>query len=101
MFFKWPSVPPTALTQERLDFAERVAAGLPKATISEVERRKIKLKLPGNGEIVEGDITQSGYTVYLGGFDWITFPTPQFLLQKFPEYLPLPQQVFSEDDLLS
>ena len=55
--------------------------------------------LARGSEIVEGDVTQSGLTVYMGGFDWITYQTPQVLLQKFPEFLPLPQQVFSAGDV--
>ncbi len=34
---------------------------------------------------------------YFGGFDWVTFPTPQHVLQKYPQFLPLPQ-AFEEDD---
>ena len=83
--------------------SERIARGLPMAEIVEIERRKIKVRLFGSDEIVPGDITQSGFTVYLGGFDWVTFSTPQHILQKFPEDLPLPQQVYSVDaeDLLA
>lgn len=103
MFFKWPNVPPQALTEERAETAQRIARGLPMAEIIEIERRKIKVKLFGSDEMVQGDITQSGFTVYLGGFDWVTFSTPQHILQKFPEYLPLPQQVYNVDaeDLLA
>ena len=103
MFFKWPNIPPQALTVERAEHALRINKGLPMSEILFIERRKVKLKLFGTGEVVDGDVTQSGFTVYLGGFDWVTYTTPQHLLQKFPEFLPLPQQVFNVDaeDLLA
>ena len=48
-------------------------------------------------ELVVCDITTTGLTVYLGGFDWVTFPTPQHILQRYPEFLPLPQAAYQED----
>ncbi len=99
MFFKWPNVPPYALTEDRAEKAARIADGLADSEIVSVTRRKVKLQLPETGEVIEGDVTQSGLTVYMGGFDWITYQTPQVLLQKFPEFLPLPQQVFSAGDV--
>lgn len=99
MFFKWPNVPPYALTEDRAEKANRIADGLAGSEIVSVTRRMVKLQLADTGEIVEGDVTQSGLTVYMGGFDWITYQTPQVLLQKFPEFLPLPQQVFSAGDV--
>ncbi|MCB0215173.1 MAG: hypothetical protein H6648_01415 [Caldilineae bacterium] len=98
MFYKWPNVPPNALTEDRAERAERIAAGLAKAEIGDITRRMVTLKLPDTGELVEGDITQSGFTVYLGGFDWMTYSTPPQLLQKFPEFLPLPQQAFADGE---
>jgi hypothetical protein len=53
------------------------------------------LQVPGVDKPVTGDLARSGFTVYLGGFDWVTYPTPAFLLQKFPDLMPLPQQVFN------
>jgi hypothetical protein len=103
VFFKWPHIPQNALTEDRAEQAQRISRGLPMAEIVEIKRRMVKLKLHCSGEIVDGDVTQSGFTVYLGGFDWVTYTTPQHLLQKFPEFLPLPQQVFNVDaeDLLA
>lgn len=98
MFFRWPDIPADLLSPERAERAKAIADGLPDSEIVAIERHNVKLMLPDDEE-VEGDVTQSGFTVYLGGFDWVTFPTPPHLLQKFPEFLPLPQQVF-RDDLL-
>lgn len=101
MFFKWPSIPEDGMTPERMAYADQVGEALPRAEIVEVERRNVKLRLPDSDEVVEGDVTQSGFTIYLGGFDWVTFPPPPKLLQKFPEFMPLPQQVLrAEDELL-
>jgi hypothetical protein len=98
LFFKYPSIPPGAITSDRLEHMHALAEGLPRAEIVEIQRRQVKLRLPGVEQLVEGDVSQSGFTVYLGGFDWVTFPTPQHLLQKYPEFLPLPQQVFKTSD---
>ena len=98
MFFTWPNVPPNALTTERAELAERIASGLAGGELVESERRRVVLRLADSEERISGDISRVGVTVYLGGFDWVTFQTPQFLLQKFPEFLPLPQQVFGSED---
>jgi len=98
LFFKWPNVPADALTDDRFERAKVISDELAQAEIVEIIRRNVKLRLPESETVVEGDVTQSGFTVYLGGFDWVTFPTPQRLLQKFPEFMPLPQQVFKSDD---
>lgn len=92
MFYKYQSLTPDALLPERLERAKLIAEGLPEAEIVNIERRFVRLKLPNIDEEIEGDVTRSGFTVYLGGFDWITFPTPPVLLQQFPEFMPLPQQ---------
>jgi len=99
LFFKWPNLPPDSLSPERTEYTQAVGEGLPKAEIVEVKRKLVKLKLPDTDEVIEGDVTQSGFTLYLGGFDWVTFPTPPKLLQKFPEFMPLPQQVFKSDEV--
>ncbi len=98
MFFTWPNVPQTAMTPERYEQVERIAHALPRCDIVAVDRKVITLKLPDSDETVTGDITQSGFTVYFGGFDWVTYPTPAQLLQRFPEFLPLPQQVFADGE---
>ncbi len=97
MFYKWPTIPPDTLTQDRIDYIQQVGQSLPKAEIVEIKRKIVKLKLPDIEEPIEGDVTQSGFTIYLGGFDWVTYPTPPRLLQKFPEFMPLPQQIFKSD----
>ncbi|MCE7939367.1 hypothetical protein DCC79_13625 [bacterium] len=98
MFFKWPNIPPDSMTPERMAYADEVGEALPRAEIVEIQRRIVKLKLPDSDTVVEGDVTQSGFTLYLGGFDWVTFPPPPKVLQKFPEFMPLPQQVFRSDE---
>jgi len=101
MFFRYPDIPRGALTEERADKVEKIVSGLPEAEIVFIERKNIVLRLP-DGEEVEGDVAPSGFTVYLGGFDWVTFPNPPHLLQKFPQFMPLPQAplIEDEDDLL-
>lgn len=94
MFFKYNNIPNGALSSERAEYVQNVLKGLPRAQIVETTRHLITLKLTNMEDLLQGDVTQSGLTVYLGGFDWVTFPTPQHVLQKFPEFLPLPQQVF-------
>jgi len=98
VFYKYPDVPLTALAVDRAERIEAIAQGLPRAEIETIVRRMVSLRLPTLEAPVDGDVAQSGFTVYLGGFDWVTFPTPPHLLQKFPEFLPLPQQVFQTGD---
>ncbi len=99
MFYKWPNVPFESLQSDKAERVKAIAVGLGEAEIEEIRRRFVTLKLPNLDEAVEGDVTQTGITVYLGGFDWVTFPTPPQVLQKFPEFLPLPQQVFRDEPL--
>jgi hypothetical protein len=98
MFLNYPDIPASALAPAKLARVESIAQGLQRAEIVEIRRRNITLRLRGDDETVEGDVTTTGLTVYLGGFDWVTFPTPQHVLQRYPEFLPLPQQVFQDDD---
>lgn len=98
MFYKYQSLTPDALPPDRLQRANSIAEGLPEAEILDVERRFVRLQLPNLDEVVEGDVTRTGFTVYLGGFDWVTFTTPQVLLQRFPEFMPLPQQVYATEE---
>ncbi len=86
------------IAEDRAKRAEAIAQGLAEAEIGAIERRHIVLSLPTLEEPIEGDVTQSGITFYLGGFDWITYPTPPQVLQKFPQFLPLPQQVFRDEE---
>jgi hypothetical protein len=97
LFYKWPNIPPDSVAPERAEYIQQVAHGLPKSEIVEIKRKIVKLRIPEIDNVIEGDVTQSGFTVYLGGFDWVTFPTPPRLLQKFPEFMPLPQQIFKSD----
>lgn len=97
MFHKYRSLTPNALSPERSDQATLIAAGLPDSEIVSILRRAVTLYLPNIDENIDGDITHNGLTVYLGGFDWVTFPTPPHLLQKFPEFVPLPQQAYPPD----
>lgn len=101
MFYKYPNFPPGAFDDDRLERIERIAAGLPKAEIIEMKRKVIEFELP-KGERVTGDIAPTGFTVYLGGFDWVTFQSPPQLLLKFPQFvsLPPPTPPSSDDDLL-
>lgn len=97
MFYRWPDIPENGLTPERARMAEAIAVGLPKAEIIDANRRFVRFRVPGIDRVIEGDVTQAGLTVYLGGFDWVTYPTPNHILQRFPQYLPLPQQVFRDE----
>ncbi|MFN2115495.1 MAG: hypothetical protein ACK2T6_07250 [Anaerolineae bacterium] len=92
MFHQYKSLTPNALPPEKAERAALIAAGLPDSEIVNIVRRTVTLHLPNLDEDIEGDVTHNGYTVYLGGFDWVTFPTPPHLLQHFPEFVPLPQQ---------
>ena len=94
MFFNYQDLKSGSLSPERQALAERIAAGLPKAEVIGTERRNVRLRLPDD-TVIEGDVTASGLTVYLGGFDWVTFETPPRILQQFPQFLPLPQQVMA------
>lgn len=97
MFYQYPNFPPGAFDDDRLERIERIANGLAKAGIVELKRRVIEFELPG-GERVTGDIAPTGFTVYLGGFDWVTYPSPPQLLLKFPQFIPMPSSSHSHDD---
>ena len=90
MFYKVEELQPGALSQERVALVEQIESGLPKAEIVAIDRRNVTLTLPDGTEIV-GDVAPSGFTVYLGGFDWVTFKTPAPVLHRFPQFMPLPQ----------
>jgi hypothetical protein len=98
LFYKYPEIPMSSLSPEKAERIEAIADGLPESHIVDITRRMVRLKLPNIDEPIDGDVTQSGITIYLGGFDWVTFTTPPHLLQKFPEFLPLPQQIFRPAD---
>jgi hypothetical protein len=99
VFLKYPDINQGSLEPDKAAWVETIAQGLQRAEVLDVRRRFVTLRLRSDDETVEGDVTSSGFTVYLGGFDWVTFPTPPQLLQRFPEFLPLPQPGFqSEDD---
>lgn len=100
MFFNYPDIPAGAMAPERLVDANQIGEGLPRSTIEKIVTRFVTLRLP-DGKTVTGDVAQSGFTVYFGGFDWVTYPTPPHILQKFPQFMPLPQQMYrgaDEDD---
>lgn len=98
MFYRWPNVPVGTLAEDREKLAKEIAEGLVESEIDSVERRVVTLKFPNIDEPLEADVTQSGITFYLGGFDWVTYPTPPHILQEFPQFLPLPQQVFRDQE---
>ncbi|MFN8423868.1 MAG: hypothetical protein U0470_10995 [Anaerolineae bacterium] len=99
MFFNYPDIPPGAMASDRHDEANKIGEGLPRSSIDHIVTRFVTLRLP-DGSLVKGDVAQSGFTVYFGGFDWVTYPTPPHVLQKFPQFMPLPQQMYrsAEDD---
>ncbi len=98
MFMNYPDIPPGALAPEKQEWVNTVAQGLQRAEIVKIRRQFVTLRLRNADDVIEGDVSPTGYTVYLGGFDWVTFPTPQHVLQRFPELLPLPQQMLDNDD---
>jgi hypothetical protein len=99
VFYRWPDIPAGALAPEKAELAKEIAEGLPDSEILDILRKFVHIRLPNHDDPLEVDVTQVGLTVYLGGFDWVTFPTPPHILQKFPQFLPLPQQVFRDDIL--
>lgn len=100
MFFKYPDIPPGSLAEDRELRAKFLGERLPRSKIVDIRNREVTLELVDNGEHVVGDVAHAGFTVYFGGFDWVTFPTPQHVLQKFPQFLPLPQPSYDDDGLL-
>jgi hypothetical protein len=90
MFYKVEKLQPGELSIEKVARVELIEAGLPKSKIIEINRKYITVELSDGTEIV-GDVAPSGFTVYLGGFDWVTFKTPSPILHKFPQFMPLPQ----------
>ncbi len=100
MFYQYPNFPPGAFDDDRLERIERIAHGLAKAGIVQLKRKVIEFELPG-GERVSGDIAPTGFTVYLGGFDWVTYPSPPQLLLKFPQFIPMPASSRSHGDDMS
>jgi hypothetical protein len=101
LFIKVQDMTPELLPPDRLARAEAIAAGLPDSEIIDIERHVASLRIADVDGLVTGDVTTTGFTVYLGGFDWVTYPSPPHLLARFPDLMPLPQQVFSvpEEDL--
>jgi hypothetical protein len=98
VFLKYPDIPPGALSPENAELVEAIAQGLQRSEIVDVQRRFVQLQLKNLEEPVNGDVSSAGFTVYLGGFDWVTFATPQHLLQRFPEFVPLPQQAYPGEE---
>lgn len=102
MFFNYPDIPHGAMAEDRRIEANKIGEGLQRSSIERIETRFVTLSLP-HGKTIKGDVAQSGFTVYFGGFDWVTYPTPAHILQKFPQFMPLPQQMYrstEEDDSL-
>ena len=101
MFFKYPDIEEGSLAPEKDQRVIEIAAVLPKSEIVSMQRRFVELR-GADGDVVTGDVAPGGFTVYLGGFDWVTFPTPQHVLLHYPELMPLPQQPYRPDeDLLT
>lgn len=101
MFVRYQDIIPEMLPPDRWARASAIAAGLPDSEIVEIARHIATLRVAGVDGSVTGDVTGTGFTVYLGGFDWVTYPNPPHLLSRFPDLMPLPQQVLNvqEDDL--
>lgn len=101
LFIKNQDITPELLPPDRLARSAAIAAGLPDSEIIDIARHVATLRITDVDGIVVGDVTSTGFTVYLGGFDWVTYPCPPHLLSRFPDLMPLPQQVFSvpEEDL--
>lgn len=97
MFFNYPDIPPGAMANDRHVEATQIGEGLQRSSIDHIVTRFVTLRLP-DGQLVKGDVAQSGFTVYFGGFDWVTYPTPPHVLQKFPQFMPLPQQMYRSSD---
>ena len=97
MFFRHSDLLEGALSHEKAARAADVGERLQNSLILNIKRKFVTLDI-GLGEPLTADVGPGGITVYLGGFDWVTYPTPQHILQNFPEYLPLPQQVFRSTD---
>lgn len=102
MFFRYPDIKDGSLAPEKAEHVHSLAEELPESEIVDTKRRFVTLRTP-SGDVIEADVSPSGLTVFLGGFDWVTFPTPQQVLMHYPELMPLPQQVFrtSETDELA
>jgi hypothetical protein len=100
VFYRYEELEPGALQADRQERAAAIAAGLHESEIRSIERRTVALFCPNMREVVEGDVSRNGFTVYLGGFDWVTFATPAHVVSKFPEFLPLPQQAPMPDEPL-
>jgi hypothetical protein len=98
VFYRYEELEPDVMLPDRLARAEAIAQGLPDAEIHAMERRQVDLHLPTLDEVVQGDVSRTGFTVYLGGFDWVTFPTPPHVLSKFPDLMPLPQQAYTPEE---
>jgi hypothetical protein len=99
VFYRYEELQADALQADRYQRAVAIAAGLPDAEIRAIEHRVVDLYLPNMDEVVQGDMSRNGFTVYLGGFDWVTFVAPPHLLSRFPEFLPLPQQTAVPEEM--
>jgi hypothetical protein len=101
VFFRYPDILEGELAPEKQQRTEHIAADLPDAEIVSIARKFVILRGERCGDF-EADVTPTGVTVYLGGFDWVTFPTPPHILQEFPELIPAPTPTYGSDtdDLL-
>lgn len=97
MFYRFDELKPEELQADRYDRAIAIAAGLADCEIRSIERRVVRLFLPSMGDVVEGDVSRNGFTVYLGGFDWVTFAAPPHVISRFPDFQPLAQQSSLEE----
>jgi hypothetical protein len=98
LFYTIHELVPDALAPDLYLRAQVIGEGLNESTVIGVENKYVTLRLPNSPDPVIGDVSRTGFTVHMGGFDWVTYPTPHHLLQKFPEFLPLPQQGFGTPD---
>ena len=95
MFVRFQDLTQEELPPDRWERANAIGAGLANAELVEIVRHFVKLRLPGIDDLVDADMSRTGVTVYLGGFDWVTYPAPPHLLSRFPDLAQLPQQVFN------
>jgi len=97
VFFTYPDIQEGSLAPEKADRVIVIAEALPTVEIVRIERKFVTLRGPTIGDM-EADVTPTGVTVYLGGFDWVTFPTPPHVLQEFPDLIPLPNASYANVD---
>ena len=100
MFYRFEELQPDVILADRFERAQAIADGLPDAEIRDIDRRVVTLHLPNMKSDITGDVSRTGFTVYFGGFDWVTFVAPSQIVSKFPDLAPLTQQTYAPDEAL-